>query len=260
METFYFWCSEKSKLLGNELKRKMKDLLEQKPSLAELTGINESRIDCFAIHLRAYLIGSAVTKAQASSMPSTNPSRNGGIGACELGTSVAFQIPQRSRHYCVQAPKSSSLNLGSLSPRARLLGECWTCYIWHSCTIAPKSYLLNHLVPETESVVEKSDRETLRLLINGSNHPSKQLIDVLPSVLSSSEQTQNMLAAESRSFYSGSINVGTIANGFATMGLISLSERSLGRFNERQIATESKVDQVNKRVGSRELAEAFNRC
>ncbi|EPS66117.1 hypothetical protein M569_08660, partial [Genlisea aurea] len=44
---FYYWCSEKSKLLGEELLSKMKDLLKKKPSLADLTRISKSRIDCF---------------------------------------------------------------------------------------------------------------------------------------------------------------------------------------------------------------------
>ncbi|KAF5208105.1 flocculation protein [Thalictrum thalictroides] len=64
----YFWCSEKSKLLGNELLAKMKDVLERKPSLAELTGINELRLDCFAIHFREYLLGTTVNNSQTSQL------------------------------------------------------------------------------------------------------------------------------------------------------------------------------------------------
>lgn len=77
--TFYFWCSEKSKLLGDELQRKMRDLVKMKPSLAELTGIDESRIDGFAIHLRAYLHGAAAINPQASSMMSREPSIAGSV-------------------------------------------------------------------------------------------------------------------------------------------------------------------------------------
>ncbi|XP_043720858.1 uncharacterized protein LOC122668328 isoform X2 [Telopea speciosissima] len=62
----YFWYSEKSKLLGMELLEKMKDIVRRKPSLAQLTGISESRLDCFATHLRAYLIGSTVSNTQAN--------------------------------------------------------------------------------------------------------------------------------------------------------------------------------------------------
>lgn len=63
---FYFWCSEKSKLLGNELLAKMKDLLERMPSLAELTGISEPRLNSFAVHFHEYLLGSTVTIRQAN--------------------------------------------------------------------------------------------------------------------------------------------------------------------------------------------------
>ncbi|VFQ99459.1 unnamed protein product [Cuscuta campestris] len=63
---FYFWCSEKSKLLGDEMLRKMKDLLEKKPSLAELTGISESRLKRFAIHLWAHLVGSTIPTFDSS--------------------------------------------------------------------------------------------------------------------------------------------------------------------------------------------------
>ncbi|MCL7047189.1 hypothetical protein MKW94_029391 [Papaver nudicaule] len=54
----YFWCSEKSKVYGLQLLAKLKDLLGRKPSLSKLTGISESRLDCFAVHLHEYLLGS----------------------------------------------------------------------------------------------------------------------------------------------------------------------------------------------------------
>ncbi|KAI3778010.1 hypothetical protein L2E82_06960 [Cichorium intybus] len=57
-EPFYFWSSEKSKLVGNELLEKMRNLLERKPSLAELTGISNSRLQRFVHHLRTFLVGS----------------------------------------------------------------------------------------------------------------------------------------------------------------------------------------------------------
>ncbi|KAL5721171.1 hypothetical protein ACHQM5_013764 [Ranunculus cassubicifolius] len=70
----YFWCSEKSKHLGNELLAKMNDVLERKPSLAELTGISETRLDCFAIHFREYLLGSNVTNTQTNQVSSVDTS------------------------------------------------------------------------------------------------------------------------------------------------------------------------------------------
>ncbi|XP_076941498.1 uncharacterized protein LOC143611079 [Bidens hawaiensis] len=57
-DPIYFWCSEKSRLLGNELLEKMRNILERKPSLAELTGISDSRLDRFVHHLRAHFIRS----------------------------------------------------------------------------------------------------------------------------------------------------------------------------------------------------------
>lgn len=75
----YFWCSEKSKLLGNELLEKMKNLLERKPSLAELTGISDSRLQHFVHHLETYLVGSNTPDevGQTSQSPSlsSKPSR-----------------------------------------------------------------------------------------------------------------------------------------------------------------------------------------
>ncbi|KAE9596179.1 hypothetical protein Lalb_Chr17g0346601 [Lupinus albus] len=66
--TFYFWCSEKSKLLGVELLAKMKDLLKRKASIAELSGISRSRLDCFASQLRAFLVGSTVGRSLENSV------------------------------------------------------------------------------------------------------------------------------------------------------------------------------------------------
>lgn len=71
-DPFYFWCSEKSKLLGNELLEKMRNLLEKKPSLAELTGISNSRLERFVHHLQTFLIGSTVSdhgQTQTSKSP-----------------------------------------------------------------------------------------------------------------------------------------------------------------------------------------------
>ncbi|KAL8552094.1 hypothetical protein ACS0TY_000958 [Phlomoides rotata] len=72
----YFWCSEKSQLLGNELLRKMKIWLITRPLLGELTGISEGRLNSFATHLRAYLSGSTVDAGGvlSASIPSDNDS------------------------------------------------------------------------------------------------------------------------------------------------------------------------------------------
>ncbi|CAI0411036.1 unnamed protein product [Linum tenue] len=113
---FYYWCSEKSKLLGIELIAKMKDILKRKPSIAELTGISNWRLDCFANHIRSYLMGLSskeCTVAGPFSFTSDDSS--------SASTSSQSLTPQqRSRHLgSGQPPKSSSSHYqGSLSPRS----------------------------------------------------------------------------------------------------------------------------------------------
>ncbi|KAL0341311.1 UNVERIFIED_CONTAM: hypothetical protein Sradi_4647900 [Sesamum radiatum] len=115
----YFWCSERSTLLGNELLRKIKDLLMRKPSLAELTGISESRLDCFATHLRAYLAGSMVTSAQACGILSATPPDDS-VNFSETHSpqsSFNCQKSSRFRQCGSQGSKTNLIYQGSLSPR-----------------------------------------------------------------------------------------------------------------------------------------------
>jgi len=88
--------------------------------------------------------------------------------------------------------------------------------------------LVNPLIPETaESVVEKGARETLRLLISSTSQTNSQFMNVLPVVLTNTDQT-SILASGSWSLYTGTREVDAIANRIATMGLVSLSESSIG--------------------------------
>ncbi|GAB2211157.1 hypothetical protein Droror1_Dr00016449 [Drosera rotundifolia] len=103
----YFWCSEKSKLLGIELLSEMKDLLKRKPTLAELTGISETRLEWFASRLRAYLIGANVNASQGSSAASTLSSPSA------YASPAASMKPSRSRQAGIQslsvlAPRTNS--------------------------------------------------------------------------------------------------------------------------------------------------------
>ncbi|KAK4436543.1 hypothetical protein Salat_0818000 [Sesamum alatum] len=427
----YFWCSEKSSLLGNELLRKMKDLLIRKPSLAELTGISESRLDCFATHLRAYLAGSMVTSAQACGVLSATPPDDSANFSETHSPQSSFNCQKNSRfRQCgSQGSKTNLIYQGSLSPRSssfkegqqkslssvrsatreklRRRGEshvpcidskllassnsidpstsnCYqkeklpavsgthtfgglnfldafgkstelplsgpetkVCspspspfsphYCWcppvasalqytigkpqlpvsstESFSVPPLSSLLSSarpsslltskpllnladlppldfpsllpeplvrlptsqqiptftplicdpivhipvidvcssggqgylvsagpaistsipplnpdlvdpLLPNAESVVEKGARETLRMLISSSNQSKPQLLEVFPSVLTNSNDKQNVLAAGSRGLYSGTIDVEAINNSLSTMGLVLLSEKS----------------------------------
>ncbi|XP_057981716.1 uncharacterized protein LOC131167012 [Malania oleifera] len=434
-EVFYFWCSEKSKLLGIELLSKMKDILERKPSLSELTGISEARLDCFATHLRAYLVGSTVKNPQASSTTAETISLDITLEHSESTRNAHLLSVSskslRSRHNGTQAVKANSPYQGSLSPRSSSFKEglprslsslrsaareklrrrgdghlsatdnepvftsitvaatsslesgkdkpagvtgtgplstsfleslrasavsiamspvpphpppgssffspyyCWCPPIASTLqyTVAPPQHsispepslpplssllpatgpssmltsmptldlskipsvvdfpaflpeplvrlpftthsaqqiptftplmcdpivhvpvidvcsagqgylvsagpsistsmpplhpkIVNPLIPEAESVVEKGARETLRLLISGSNQSSPQLMDVLPAVLTNSDEKQSVLVTGSRGLYNGTRDVGALASSIAAMGLASLSVRSV---------------------------------
>ncbi|KAH6777830.1 hypothetical protein C2S52_006832 [Perilla frutescens var. hirtella] len=423
----YFWCSEKSTLLGYELLRKLKDLLVRKPSLAELTGISESRLNSFVSHLRAYLAGSVVNNAQVSGNLSAGPSDDGSADSSELripsssvncpkssrvkqcgsqgsktnliyqaclsprsssfkeglqkslsdirsaareklrrrgeiyvpgidslprasskssdasssnffqkdklpevngslqfaslsfldvfGTSSGLpqsvpeiQVPPSgpspfSPHYCWCPPVASALQFTkgnpllpisstesfSLPPLSSLLSSTrpsglltsnplldlakippvdfpsfprlpssqqiptFTPFICDpivhipvidvcssgqgylvsagpamSTSIPPLNPNLEPLLPNGESMVEKSARETLRMLISSSNQPKPQLLEVFPSVLSSSVDNQSILAAGSRGLYSGTIDVEAFPSSMSGLELVWLSDNSAG--------------------------------
>ncbi|KAJ7562505.1 hypothetical protein O6H91_03G071900 [Diphasiastrum complanatum] len=88
-ELAYFWHSEKSKVAGDELVSKMKNLLACRPTLAQLTGIQESRLDFLASYLPAALqtpCSTSLEVPQASSVAVNPPTR----------TSVSAVIPHAS--------------------------------------------------------------------------------------------------------------------------------------------------------------------
>ncbi|CAE6040021.1 unnamed protein product [Arabidopsis arenosa] len=117
---FYYWCSEKSKLLGTELRRKMKDLIKKKPSISELTGIEESRLGSVASHLRLYLMGSVVPNIKG--VPVSSPDSSSSSGSSETAdssSSSASSKSLRARHGGTQLTKTQ----GSLSPRASSFKE-----------------------------------------------------------------------------------------------------------------------------------------
>ncbi|XVE99707.1 hypothetical protein REPUB_Repub03eG0223800 [Reevesia pubescens] len=117
-KVFYYWCSEKSKLMGIELLSKMKDLIKRKPSIAELTGISESRLGCFATQLRAYLVGSTVSNTQASC--SDPPSSNTVLETIDVHNGQSSSTTSESVQSChssSQVLEVNALYQGSLSPR-----------------------------------------------------------------------------------------------------------------------------------------------
>ncbi|XP_076939475.1 uncharacterized protein LOC143608269 [Bidens hawaiensis] len=108
-DPFYFWCSEKSRLLGNELLEKMRNILERKPSLAELTGVSDSRLDRFVHHLRAHFIRSNLASEDGQTQTSqsqnllSKPSR-----------------PRTSNFQVVLSPRPSSFKLRRRTDGARI--------------------------------------------------------------------------------------------------------------------------------------------
>ena len=87
--------------------------------------------------------------------------------------------------------------------------------------------LVGPMIPESESMVEKSARETLRLLIGSSgSHPTSSLMEVLPAVLSN-EDKSGIVVTGSRGLYSGTRDVDAIVSSFATISLVPQSERSI---------------------------------
>ncbi|CAI9774000.1 unnamed protein product [Fraxinus pennsylvanica] len=97
------------------------------------------------------------------------------------------------------------------------------------------SDLVNPLISDVESAVEKGARETLRLLISSSNQPNPQLLDVFPSMLASSNHKQNILA---------------ISNGITAMGMVPFSEKSFeGSIGKGCISRDDSVDQKEKPAG-----------
>lgn len=133
---YFFWSSEKSKLLGIELIAKMKDILKRRPSIAELTGISESRLDCFAIHLRSYVLGSN-TQESVASIPASS---TGTSLDHPDGTSISSK-PLRSRHIGSQATKANSAYQGSLSPRSSSFKEGLPRSLWSLKTAAAREKL-----------------------------------------------------------------------------------------------------------------------
>ncbi|KAI3994476.1 hypothetical protein MKX01_012733 [Papaver californicum] len=113
----YFWCSEKSKAFGDQLLAKLKDLLGRKPSLSKLTGISESRLDCFAVHLHEYLLGSLTgTKTSMSdetiSLLGSAFDESSELHSSTLASSLSSK-PFRSQQNNSNVTAADSLNQGT---------------------------------------------------------------------------------------------------------------------------------------------------
>lgn len=116
-KVFYYWCAEKSKEHGMELLAKMKNLLDGRPTLSDLTGISNSRLDAFATHLHAYLLASSI--GDVTSLGSLNDFLSTSRSHDQyLQLQSDFSKTSRFRASAASAIKPSSVYQASLSPRS----------------------------------------------------------------------------------------------------------------------------------------------
>lgn len=95
----------------------------RKPSIAELTGISESRLGCFATQLRAYLVGSTLGVTSSSSGGSHKYIDASSDTAQDGQFSSMSSKSLRSRHTGTQVVRTNSSFQGSLSPRSSSFKE-----------------------------------------------------------------------------------------------------------------------------------------
>lgn len=110
----------------------MRDLLYRRPSVAELTGIDESRLECFATYLRAYLMGSATCNTQVTLSSSPMIS----IDLTPGNMSKIVQSSSSSSSKSLQLKFDSSQVPTSLGPKLSSSEEATPrCFLWSSSSI-----------------------------------------------------------------------------------------------------------------------------
>ncbi|TVU40161.1 hypothetical protein EJB05_13611 [Eragrostis curvula] len=116
-KVYYYWCAEKSKEHGMELLTKMKNLLDGRPTLSDLTGISISRLDAFATHLHTYLLTSSIGDVKSLGSLNESPSTSRAHDLY-LQPHPAVSKTSRFRASPVNATKASSCYQTRLSPRS----------------------------------------------------------------------------------------------------------------------------------------------
>ncbi|CAI8586263.1 unnamed protein product [Vicia faba] len=147
--SFFFWCSEKSKLLGVELLAKMKDLLKRKPSIAELSGISKSRLDCFATQLRAFLVGSTAGGSHDGSAYASMSANSTTYCDVAFENSPSSSKFPRSRHIVQTTKGDSVLYQSILSPRSSSFKE------------VPPRNLSSHRIAAREKIKRRGENQQL---------------------------------------------------------------------------------------------------
>ncbi|RCU61485.1 hypothetical protein SETIT_J005700v2 [Setaria italica] len=198
-KVFYYWCAEKSKEHGIELLAKMKSLLDGRPTLSDLTGISNSRLDAFATHLHAYLLASSIGDVKSLG------SLNDFLGLSRphdqyLQLQSAVSKTSRFRASATNATKPSSVYQASLSPRSgtfkdgvprascsRVVGreKLKRRAEWSSPSIAPldaNDVTTNSI--NSDSTSEKCDADCSRSTVNSVPLDLPLSFPLLPSIYS----------------------------------------------------------------------------
>ncbi|XP_072996630.1 uncharacterized protein [Typha latifolia] len=110
--------------------------------------------------------------------------------------------------------------------------------------------LVKPLISETESLVERSARETLRRLIASTPIPnSLQLMTVVPAVLNNGHENPSCSDVNKQDFvcgssqlYGGSFDVDAIANRLSIMGLYPLKREDADRDDKTETSIQKKVE------------------
>lgn len=118
----YYWQSEKSKSAGDRLLSEMKDLLTRRPTLSQLTGVHESRLDAFVSQLRSAVVATSSSPCfQQSSNSSfsligaTSTSDTNSVGpSSPLGVSFGSSSLRQSQRMCWS--RTSPARIGNNQP------------------------------------------------------------------------------------------------------------------------------------------------
>lgn len=174
----------------------MKNLLDGRPTLSDLTGISNSRLDAFATHLHAYLLASSI--GDVKSLGSLNDFLSTSRSHDQyLQLQSAVSKTSRFRALATSATKSSSVYQASLSPRsgtfkdgvprascARVVGrdKLKRCVEWSGPLTAPLD--TNPLTTNPDSTSEKCDADCSKNNVSSVPLDLPLSFPLLPSIYS----------------------------------------------------------------------------
>ncbi|KAK6156153.1 hypothetical protein DH2020_010401 [Rehmannia glutinosa] len=171
--------------------RKMKDMVMRKPSLAELSGISEARLNCFASHLRTYLAGSMVINAHAGGFLSASPPADDSVDSTEL-------------HF---------LQLGSCIPQTNSQGS--KTNLIYQDSLCPRSDSFEEGLAKSLSSVKIAGREKLRGRENSEKH-----VSCVDDILNISDLSSSFISEKDK------LPVANGINPFATLNFVDAFGKS----------------------------------